>query len=138
MTLNRVPIIITELARAKSYVKWMELSISDFSKALRLNPMSTTIRLNLAEALCASAEELLYVEESNRNEARVNNIETASEHVKREDQDPNQRGGDYHNGVPQRASGQPGDENETENLSESPHTSGGVISLTRKALDHRL
>jgi tetratricopeptide (TPR) repeat protein len=45
-------------ARSKSHAQWSELSISDFSKALRLDPSSTTIRANLAEALSASAASL--------------------------------------------------------------------------------
>ena len=45
-------------ARSKSHSQWSELSISDFSKALRLDPSATTIRANLAEALSASADSL--------------------------------------------------------------------------------
>ena len=45
-------------ARSKSHRLWVEMSISDFSKALRLKPSSTTIRANLAEALSASADSL--------------------------------------------------------------------------------
>ena len=45
-------------ARSKSHSQWLEMSISDFSKALRLNPSSTIIRSNLAEALIMSADSL--------------------------------------------------------------------------------
>jgi tetratricopeptide (TPR) repeat protein len=52
-------------ARSKSHYQWIEKSISDFSKALRLDPGSTIIRTNLAEALSASAESLQRIENIN-------------------------------------------------------------------------
>ena len=74
---NRHP----NLAQAKSHMKWVKLSIADFSKALRLDPTSSVIRTNLAEALCASASVLSLVQqiEDKNSENNVTQIKTPND-----------------------------------------------------------